>query len=109
MNDNFEHSNCYRPVDIYAHIHNMITPEETVVKVCRRLHAMNLIEEISNKPNDPSKRESCYRISQLGIDKLNPNSREKGMFKMQKITTALAIITTIASVITVIVVLTQFQ
>ena len=105
LNDNFNHSNCFRPDEIYAHVHHKITPEDTVVTTCRRLHAKNLIEEITNTPNDSMKRNSCYRISQLGIDELNPNTRDKQMFRFAKIGAAAGIIAAITSIIAVIAIL----
>lgn len=101
LNDNFNRSNCYKPKEIYGHVAHKITPENTVVETCRRLHAMKLIDEITNKPGDPEKRDSCYRISQLGIDKLNPNTREKKMFKIAIIGMAAAIIAAITSIISI--------
>jgi len=105
LNDNFNHSNCYKPKEIYGHVHHKITPEDTVVSTCRRLDAKKLIDEITSHPNDPEKRESCYRISQLGIDELNPNTRDKQMFKFAKIGAAAGIIAAITSIIAVIAIL----
>ena len=98
LNENFDQSNCYNPKEIYGHVAHKITPEGLVVKTCRRLHAKKLIDEINSHATDPEKRKSCYRISQKGIDELNPNTREKRMFTFAKIGAAAAIVAAITSV-----------
>lgn len=101
LNDNFDHLNCYTPEQIYSANISKITPDDLVVETCRRLHARKLIDEMTSQPGDSLKRRSCYRISQLGIDKLNPNTREKNLYKIAIIAMAAAIIAAIASIISI--------
>ena len=105
LNDNFHLSNCFNPKQIYGHVNHEISTEGTVESVCSRLHTMNLIDEITNQSGDPNKKHSCYKISQLGIDELNPNTREKKMFTFAKIGAAAGVIAAITSIIAVIVLL----
>lgn len=99
---------CYNPRNLNKDF-ELSFDEDTIVSICRKLHAKKLIDEITTTPSDPRGLNTCYRISEKGIDKLNPNSREKKMFKMQKLNTVLALFATAASVITVVVVLTQLN
>jgi len=101
LNDNFHQSNCFNPKQIYAQVHTKISTEGTVESVCRRLHTMKLIDEITVQPGDPNKKHSCYKISQLGIDELTPNTREKKMYKIAIIGMAAAIIAAITSIISI--------
>jgi len=102
LNDHFVESNCFKPLDIYDHNKSKFSNESYIVSTCRRLHARKLIDEMTSHAGDPDKRNSCYRISNAGIDALNPNSTEKKMFKLAKIGAAAGIIAAITSIIAVI-------
>jgi len=99
MNDNFHQSTCFKPKEIYAHVHSKTITEDTVVSICRRLDTMDLIEEVTETPSDPMKINSCYRISQKGIDELTPNTREKQMFTFARVGAIGLVIVIIISII----------
>ena len=101
MNDNIDESDCFRPVMIHANIKGKIKNEDDVVTICRRLQAKELIDEKNNTPNDPHQRNSCYRITKKGMDELNPNTREKKIYKIAIIGMLSAIVAAITSIISI--------
>jgi len=99
LKENMKHSSCYRPNAIYSNNRETFTNESKVVTVCRRLSIKELIEAENETPGDSSHRNTCYYISKLGLDELNPNTRDKKIYKMIVVGTLAAIIAALASVI----------
>jgi len=99
LKNNMKYSSCYKPTQIYSSMEPRLTNEDKVVTLCRILCSKKLIDAETETSNDSSHRNTCYSISKLGLDELNPNTRDKKIYKMIVVGTLSAIIAAIASVI----------
>jgi len=102
LKDHEDEKRCFKPgeiLDIVGHTGQDLDTLEIVATDCRNLQARDMIIEKTGHASDPQQIHSCYRITQKGLDQLNPNTRDKNMYKIAKIAMSAAIIAAIASII----------